>query len=166
MCVTLKKKIAFCGTHPLHTNSRGNYSTFLLYVRLHSFKDRSASRSVCLLFFAKKLSLYVCLWMSFQMIPSVVPPFKPQACTWAFCKGIPFDLSMRHQFTVAGNNERLFYSPLCYFHPQNCYIKCAWKPTQTSVWNRKRETLLLYNQLYSFLGHQGFVYVGLKCGIV
>lgn len=141
-----KCKICLCGTHPLHTDLGGNYIS--LYVRLHSFKDTSASQSVFVYFSAKKLHLYICLWMSIQMTPSVLLPFKPQACTWAFCKGIPCYLSMRHRFTVAGNNERLFYSPLCYFHLQNCYIKCAWKPTQTSVWNRKRETLLLYNQLY------------------
>lgn len=43
-----------------------------------------------------------------------------------FVNGIPFALSMRHRFTVAGNNGRFFFfGPLCFFQQQYCYIKCA-----------------------------------------
>lgn len=86
---------------------RYTYISLCKYGKLHSFKDRF-DKSVFLPFSAKKLkSLCVSqnVYSNYHVCPSSL---TLQACTGAFCKGIPFTLSMRHRFTVAGNYERLF----------------------------------------------------------
>lgn len=80
-----------------------------------------------------------------------------QTCTGAFCKGTPFTLFTRHQFTVAGNYERLFlfiyFCPLMLFFFSTTKLLHEVCLKTNSVLSGIRWEKHLYNQLYSFLGH-------------
>lgn len=131
VCVTLKKKWAafskrkmcLCGTHPLHTNYISPSCEAAQF-------QGQISITVCLCLYICQETASLCLSVNVYSNDPICSPTIQTTGLYGLngipsCKGIPCDLSMRHRFTVAGNNKRLFYSPLCYFNSQNCYIKCA-----------------------------------------
>lgn len=131
------------------------YISLSKYVKLHSFKDGSDN---CLCsFFCQETWVFMCVWECQIFTASVLHQIHVQACTWAFCKSTPLALSTRHRFTVAGNYERLFLFIyfcclfLLYSQQQNCYMKCAWKPTVYYLGYDAKITYCTINCI-SFLG--------------
>lgn len=90
--------------------------------------------------------------LSIQVTSSVLLPSKLQACTWAFCNGIPLALSMRHRFTVAGNYERLFF---CFFDPDFFATKllhevCLKTNTENYLGYEERNTVIIQSIVLVF----------------
>lgn len=105
--------------------------------------------NLTLSFSAKKLQT-VCLRIRSNnpICPSVL---MLQTCTGAFCKGTPFTLFTRHQFTVAGNYERLFLFIFVFCFPTTKLLHEVCLKTNSvlsGIWWEQ-----LYNQTGSFLGH-------------
>lgn len=84
--------------------------------------------------------------LSIQVTSSVLLPSKLQACTWAFCNGIPLALSMRHRFTVAGNYESLFLF-FCFFSP---WFFCNKTVTWSVPENQHRELSGIWREKHCY----------------